>query len=275
MTDIKKTNKNDWANNFLAKNNIVVSSHLSNVSHLGLENIELVFRFIAFKNHFLFFVTLDSVDTKTIRELENGIKHKAYFKKSFNCLSGFFILLYSPEKFLICDDFNNPLFRTVDLLNYLQSLAYGITSDVGSSKMINKSTNDFFQDWTRSNLSKKCIINDIDGLYLSPERSIIFELKKPKENISSWLPYNRDKPNYLALISLTKLLNAELRIVAYNIDRDDPLREKTVVAFHYDLNLDGSGIRGKKTICRPLDILTTAPVPLSVFETATDYLSTR
>lgn len=81
--------------------------------------------------------------------------------------------------------------------------------DEPQKKDLNRSLNDHFQMWTRAYLSGQLSINDVDALKTIERKGsdniiLICELKRPKEDVESWMPYLNDVPNFMLAKSIAR-----------------------------------------------------------------------
>ena len=79
----------------------------------------------------------------------------------------------------------------------------------GTAKQVNKSTSDWFHDWTRANLPTEYVKANIDGLVLNDEGkpTILLETKRSFFKPSVWEPYQADSRNYYLQGLLAKSTN--------------------------------------------------------------------
>jgi hypothetical protein len=76
----------------------------------------------------------------------------------------------------------------------------------GTAKPVNKSTSDWFHDWTRVNLPTEYVKANIDGLVLTQEGkpAILMETKRSFAKPTNWQPYQADSRNYYLQDQLAK-----------------------------------------------------------------------
>jgi hypothetical protein len=79
----------------------------------------------------------------------------------------------------------------------------------GTAKRVNKSTSDWFHDWTRANLPTEYVKANIDGLVLNEKGkpTILLETKRSFFKPSLWEPYQADSRNYYLQGLLARITN--------------------------------------------------------------------
>lgn len=224
-----KTQKGDWFNKCLASNGAFVSSNEKFSFYFNLDApIEL--RFAKIGTTIVFILTINTTKSSDLRSFSLAIQQGKLnlFSKYFSPL---IVLFYdSNSNFKVLDSSNNIISITSSGLEKLfEGHNSDFTSNKGSVKKVNKSINDGFQIWTRTNLSKYCVINDIDAFHLTDKRIILFELKRVKENLKTWMPYTDDKSNYEAYNIIAKKTGGQAFTIAYQLD------EENLVALHKDV----------------------------------------
>jgi hypothetical protein len=262
----KQTVKFDWLNDALAQQGAYVSGHSSFLDKLDLNNLasSAELRFIRQYNYgnfkFSYFLTVccekKNWDAATTVLASN--KNFAEIAKNWNSKFGF------PLRVVLYDNKNPNLFRYFpdDLSKYSDldsdgmSKAFslidsGITNDAGVQKAINRTSNDSFQDWGRSNLSRYIVINDIDAITLDDANTVkkIFELKRVQEDIQTWEPYVDDATNYQSLIRMSRVSGVEFHTLAYQPEITNK------VALHIIDEADKNKIVGKFDICESNNII--------------------
>ncbi len=246
----EKTEKKDWLNDFFSTDNSAfVSSHKTFASKLNLPETDVSLRFIGNKRGIDCYLLVIILSDET---LISNFKNNKKFEEQYNQFVKIFkkpfltIVSVSEEVFFLKDSQHD--FSKVDtnsLKAVLAKINRDITDNAGTFKTINKTTNDTFQTWTRKNLSKFKVINDFDVIRISSE-VIIFELKRVKEDSSSWEPYLDDLSNYIAL-DLIKKENgfSKMLVISYNADVENKL------SVHKLLELNESFISGEKKVILP------------------------
>lgn len=115
------------------------------------------------------------------------------------------------------------------LASWFYATAPELALNLGTSKETNRLESqrfsDFFRVFTRSYLSRFCVVNDIDAVRLrGAEPAILLELKKPKESVESWEPYIDDCANYVYFHNISRKIGAEFRTIAYNLGQEAQVR---------------------------------------------------
>ncbi len=222
----KRTERSDWMTESLASRDYYVSGHPSFAAQLGLRPGELAvirhFRLRGSRFPEVIFLTLEVEgrqpdlmavwNTQTYREL------KALFPMMQT-------LTISPSSrtFQIDDGkfLDGPALR-----EWFGAINNRFITEIGGVKGVNVSQNDSFVEWTRYNLTRDCVINDIDAL-LSPDdgcSGALIELKRPKRDIRGWGPYVNDMGNYHSCAVLARSAELENRTIAYNIQNNSIVR---------------------------------------------------
>nr|WP_318540253.1 hypothetical protein [Terribacillus saccharophilus] len=247
---MSNTEKKDWLNDYLAAQDYLVSGHESFRLKLGLpEDSVPAIRYINLRGKYVWILTIEIVEEKW-----GKIKEELVSNEIFQLINSKFedelnILLFSSEnkgKF----SYSSPKGSYEDinsegLKEILNSELNGIDQNAGTIKLKNKSINDNFQYWTRENLSKFSVINDFDALYLTNQKgkkSMILELKRVEENITTWLPYLDDLKNYERINTISRKLGFSNITLAYN------KKESNAFAIHYNLKTSTKYISGERTI---------------------------
>lgn len=239
-----QTVKNDWLNNWLSNNNNTFVSgddKFRNSLNLPLEAKSTI-RYINLRSKYLWILTIEAPEEvwRSVKEqLENNGLFNSINSKFQNKLN---VLLFSPNTL---DSFSykshNGNYIDTDsngLQTMLNKELPEVNQNLGTRKEMNKSINDNFQIWTRSNLSKYCVINDFDAVYLSDKQNIIYELKRVKEDISTWEPYIDDSRNYQRINQISSQLDFSNITIAYN------LNNTSIFAVHKNLIPQASQISG-------------------------------
>lgn len=247
-----KTIKSDWLNDFLANQGALMSGHSSLSKLLGVsDDVLCCFRFIYdfLNNSIIYILTIEST---VINELDLFIRNNpTQSLKPFYDVFGsdLMVLFYSKADFSLYDKNSNAINKisSSDLQNLVSNLNPNLTQNIGSTKAINKTVNDAFQVWTRSNLTKKCVVNDIDGFYyVESGKSKFLELKRVEEDLNTWRPYLDDLPNYRALREISTQLNGAMLVYAYQSENDN------LLAMHYNLNTTSwNDIKGSYILAHP------------------------
>ena len=132
---------------------------------------------------------------------------------------GFILLIWPTEKeekrFAVV--WKNKYFDNLDTNKTLQFFSNFDNSLVGKSsylKPLNKGPTDFFHIWARQFL--KGFQNDIDAFITFENTVYMVELKRPKENVTSWKPYSNDKQNYITFGEFCEINKFKLLNIAYS-----------------------------------------------------------
>lgn len=225
------TNKSDWLNDKLAEKGLLVSSHHTFNTYLGYNNIDydISLRFIgnvSMGYNYILVIIVDNLDLfKATSQVQSVIlKLSTLFKKNVYTL----VSTNSEDiDFLVSlDGISFQYYNSEDLKNFFTGINVQYTQNLGTIKEVNKSINDNFQKWTRSNLSKFITINDFDAISINTSTIYILELKRVEEDINTWLPYLDDYGNYKACDNIIKSLNLDLnhfRTIAYNLNNQDKI----------------------------------------------------
>ena len=251
-SEMDKTVKKDWLNDYFSENGTLMSGHPSFAEQFGLSNsISCTIRFIHDyqKANSIFFLTIETTDKK---EFENFKSHR-----NNSALTGLYnlfgksliVLFYSKDSFYMYDFGSGGITDTSSelLKEIIKRLNSNLVLSTGSTKQINKTINDTFQQWTRRELTSKCVVNDIDGIFLRNGKCILIELKRVKDRLHEWRPFLDDLPNYKALKVISKSINAEVYLYAYNENQSDH------VAFHFHLDTTRwDCIKGKFIVGEPI-----------------------
>ncbi len=251
------TSRNDWLHSQVGfLNEVYVSGHPSFSKNLSLNHNSIVsLRFAANRKEIYgYFITIQA-SAFYWEEIEAKVatseKFYGIYKKFLNLLNRqILIIIYDndqTDRFSISEDLKT--FNEVNshgLKVYFSKYNPKIIENPGTFKEINKSINDSFQIWTRSNLSKYIVINDFD-LFI-PKKSLIIELKRVQERIEDWRPYLDDKGNYLSLLNICKSNGLEMLVIAYNYNRKE-------IALHIINEVNDRVIVGKYCICYFVDVL--------------------
>ncbi|MGH0601013.1 hypothetical protein [Bacillus mycoides] len=248
---MSKTIKSDWLNDHLAHNsNSFVSGHDSFRVKLDLpeESIAAI-RYINLSGKYLWLLTIEAAE-----ESWQIIKDELGANETFKFINSKFenelnVLLFSPNKVGVFS-YKGHSGNYVDtdgngLKKILNNELNGINQNIGTRKAKNKSLNDNFQIWTRGNLSKYSVINDFDALQLTDEegkKSMIYELKRVGEVITTWEPYVDDTRNYQRVNTISLKLGFNNITIAYNLNNTDAF------AVHYNLKPDTTQISGTRMI---------------------------
>lgn len=243
---IKQTIKEDYITEYINVNGYTSSSSkFAKGLNLSPEfNPEM--RFILFNNLFLFLITVNTINKEEIEKISQSILFINLKRKFYNLK----ILGYENENFIFLSDDKTFTFNSDELMGYLKNyFGDDIGENVGTYKAINISQNDAFQGWTRNNLSKNCVVNDIDAFYFNlPDKFVILELKRINhESLLSWQPYTADYKNYDALEKIKEKYNVPYYVITYLNIEEQP-QQLYYVALHLISDVKKTSIRGKRIV---------------------------
>ena len=228
------TIKQDWMNDFLAKNNFIVSSHSSINKHLNVNeawDISIRFAGNATMGYtYLMVIIVEDNPVFALKQIKDNsriINFISILKKKF--LADIKIILCGKDNdaFLFYVSTDNIIFSQFNensLATYFEAIDPRFTENIGTNKAINRSLNDGFQAWTRVKLSKYITVNDFDALYIKDNYFYIFELKRinPEINqLEDWRPYCKDYGNYRACNIIRQNCNLTsdmFRTIAYTLE---------------------------------------------------------
>jgi hypothetical protein len=213
----------------LAENGFVVSGHPMFAEMLGLSsNVVAVLRhFRLYSSGYpqIFILTLDVGSEGH----DNAIEQTAD-----SVLLNDLVAMLGPVHILAYGDNNSGNFalpgRSVVTSPELQAVFASIderfVQNVGTAKPINRTSNDRFVDWTRSNIARQCVVNDVDALKL-PSTDLqgeLVELKRPKQHVKNWAPYTNDARNYESQDLICRSQNLVNKTITYNLDQNEHVR---------------------------------------------------
>lgn len=248
-----RTLKEDWFNNLLADFGHLVSGHSSFHKYLGIEEeCFCTLRFLHKDKTLLFFLVLEIENVSTFSYRPSEIENVNNIYNVFG--TALHILAFDPnEQFLLYDKNTKGWYRhdSVSLSSFFEGIDDTLTKNRGTYKEINKTTNDGFQIWTRKFLTRNCVVNDIDALYINGQLKILYELKRVVSVLKDWRPYLDDYSNYNSFICIGKDFKLNKRLVAYNESNEKE------VALHFNLSLapDKSYIGGSFFLMSPKDAI--------------------
>lgn len=223
----KLTVRSDWMTEVLASHCYYVSGHPSFAALLGLNSSDAaVIRHFRLSANFpeVIFLTLEcqgeQPDLKAL--LNNSIF--AEIKEIFPMIHTLIISHLSNSFYFQIDD-SEPL-DSRGLCEWFAAIDNRYVTNLGGVKNVNVSRNDRFVDWTRQNLTRNCVINDIDAL-LCPKNElpgVLIELKRPRGDIRNWGPYLDDRGNYQSCALIADRCGLENRTIAYNVANNQIVR---------------------------------------------------
>lgn len=102
-------------------------------------------------------------------------------------------------------------------------LAYGLKmNSIATSKEINDKSSSSYHEWQRQNMGSSITVTDIDLIRFSDNKvGEIIELKRSKDAIEEWEPYQDDYNNFILLSKLAVKANIDFYIL-YNYRRKKP-----------------------------------------------------
>lgn len=234
----KRTDKNDWMSDLLSQNGYYVSGHPTFSERLGLP-IDV----IAVIRHFRLYVSTYPEVIMLTLEWKNGFRlgttSKIMASEAYLDIRAVFpslhILSFSSDARQFELD-TQGIINGIQLREWFRSIDVRFLANQGRVKPINVSSNDGFADWTGANLTRDCVINDVDGLLCSTRHhpGVLIELKRPKQDIRYWSPYRNDRGNYQSVANIANVTGLENRTIAYNISN------QSVVALHMDVVWNGA-----------------------------------
>jgi len=226
-TNPKLTVRSDWMTEVLASHHYYVSGHTSFATQLGLNSSD-----VAAIRHFRLSANFPEVIFLTLECLGEQPDLKALFNNPiFAEIKEIFPMIHT----LIISHLSNSFHFQIDdsesldnrgLYKWFSDIDKRYGTDLGGVKDINVSRNDRFVDWTRQNLTRNCVINDIDAL-LCPKNGlpgVLIELKRPRGDIRNWGPYLDDRGNYQSCALIADSCGLENRTIAYNVDNNQIVR---------------------------------------------------
>lgn len=227
------TIKDDWMNDYLSDNGYFVSDHETYRISLGLpKQAKVSLRFFGNVNIGYFYAIVINCDESGWEQCITAslLGHK---EKLTDILDGnISILMFDNNQgsFCIYDGVIRKI-SSVQLVTYFSNINSDLTAESGTSKRINRTTNDAFQAWTRENLSRYVSCNDIDAFKIGENTIEFVELKRPLQNCYDWLPYLNDYGNYKALqvMGITNRNIKSISTLSYNANNN-----KHFVVFRLD-----------------------------------------
>jgi hypothetical protein len=116
--------------------------------------------------------------------------------------------------FYVKDVMNNSPFKYngKELVSYIYKVLGKTYTDKGSTKEQNKTIHDYFQFWSRNNLSTYIKKLDCDGILKNNanNKHALIEIKRSSiPPIPQWKPYVNDSNNYKTQLAFSKKLNAK------------------------------------------------------------------
>ena len=161
-----------------------------------------------------------------------------------------------PDKFLVI---NKIKIELSDAAEYIQKFLGTDGKIKGTNKEVNKSTNDAFHKWARSNLPQNYIRVDIDALLISSENmpKAILEIKRSTQvNPANWKPYVQDARNYM----IQKKLAYRLKIPYVTLNHNclfTAVEDKTLIGRHEinAVSLDPLRITSNKQLIQATNVV--------------------
>jgi hypothetical protein len=213
------TLKQDWFTEELEEAGILVGGGRAIAKKLHLEDSQISFRFAVSPNStWMYFLTVGfGPDYSSLYEKHIILNLRELAVSAiFPDLKIIFFSDHRPGSFRI--NFEG-IWETVsesELQKRFYTMDPSFTGELGHVKPINKSINDAFQVWSRTFLSPKCVVNDLDALAVGQKRNKIIELKRPIEDVAEWKPYRNDLSNYHRNSELALKTSSEIINIAYN-----------------------------------------------------------
>lgn len=225
---MKKTKKTDWMNDALAGAGAFVSDHSSYSQRIGLDDrFKVSLRFLgnAKIGYFIFLVIISEEETEVSSSLANSIfDHLSYIEKHGVEVKA--AIICDIEKYHIISDRTTSILEKQDLAAWFGNINEELSRrQTTAVKLINKSMNDKFQEFTREQLSNYITCNDIDAVLpfnsADGPRFALLELKRPVESIDGWRPYSADLANYKAMLRISDEAKGVAVTIAYNEEGED------------------------------------------------------
>ena len=222
----RRTIKDDWLNERLAREGYLVSDHPTfsvimgvapdcSVSLRFFGNIRIGYFFaLVFKADCLELDAFSALSSNSIIvELEASLQSK---------LLVLFCDNVDSTKFGVLDGAGMRLVNSEDLVQYFAEVNEELTLASGALKGINRTINDPFQAWTRKHLSRYIVFNDVDAFIIQEDGTLLLlELKRPQESIDSWLPYTDDASNYKAGVARTQASGGAIKWLTLGYNEED------------------------------------------------------
>lgn len=257
------TEKRDWLNDLLAANeDIIVSGHPNTTAFLNLDQwASIALRFVGNRRSiYLLLITVLCPSDRwrdLVPRLREGKPYALYEQLRIRLGHQTDVLVYDPSQsnnFLVSTDCQSFFLRSSKaLVQHFRQVNPALTDNPGVYKRINRTVNDSFQQWTRSNLSRYLVINDFDALLLGERATTVLELKRVQEDLMTWRPYLDDSANYATIQAICNRSDTTFRVIAYQSNNAEH------VALHEVTMAAREKIQGKWALCRPSDIFTSTP----------------
>jgi len=245
-----RTIKEDWYNDLLGNTSDgFVSGHATFTQKLNLKEGEhCALRFVHREETLLIFLTIETADATAF---SNQVLQNYQFKK-LQALFGehLYVLAFdAADHFKMAKPGSATLdAHTSDTLEaFIAGIDPALVENKGTYKTINRSVNDAFQAWTRTHLTRNCVVNDLDALLIGKDAQTVCELKRVKAALTDWKPYLDDYHNYKSFFFIAKEFKLQARVIAYQANNDQ------AVAFHFNIQLalDQSAITGNWILLQP------------------------
>jgi len=253
------TSKQDWLNDYFSEQpGMLVSGHSSFSKAVGLNSSDQVaLRFIGNRKKIyclILTIASNADDWPRVKLAILAEKAQAIMQNINDCFPyKLIVLIYDPHQSDTFSLLNGRSFDGFDdngLSLFFKEISIDLTENIGTIKDINKTINDSFQAWTRKYLSKYIVVNDFDSLSIT--QRIVFEFKRVKESIETWLPYLDDYSNYSTLMNLCKGSDrVKLRVIAYSPEKN------SLISLHIITSAGKDVIEGRSIVCRPKDVVNT------------------
>lgn len=120
-------------------------------------------------------------------------------------------------------------------------MAYGLElNTVPTSKDINDKSSSAYHEWQRNNMGSSITVSDIDLIrFIGNDVGEIIELKRSKDAIEQWKPYEDDYNNYILLSKLAVKANIAFYIL-YNYRQKRPFYDdiSRLKMFEFDYRIE-------------------------------------
>ena len=216
----------NWMEIFLANNGFLVSGTRSFAGCLGLNeemrtSLRLVAWFDSYVRREIFLLVVENIQLEDASRIYKKLKNNCIYDALEKLLQqNIYVLLTLSDGQFFLENRKSPH----ELAEWFYSKSRALNQDIGTTKDTNRRDgqrkSDFFYDFTRNHLSRFCVCTDIDAVRLPSsqnQRLLFLELKTPEERVTTWQPYIDDCANYMHLQDIAQKINAEFRVIAYNL----------------------------------------------------------
>ena len=226
----RRTIKDDWLNERLAREGYLVSDHPTFSAIMGIApDCSVSLRFfgnISIGYYFALIIKADCLEWDAFSALSSNsiiVELEASLPSKLLVL---FCDNVDSTKFGILDGAGVRLGNSEDLVRSFTEVNEELTLSPGGLKGINRTINDPFQAWTREHLSRYIVFNDVDAFIIQEDGNLLLlELKRPQESVDSWYPYTDDASNYKAGVAMTQASGGAINwlTVAYNEEDENSI----------------------------------------------------